>query len=358
MNCKKEKFMKLPNLKIGNLNAHIPIVLGGMGIGVTRSNLASAVANEGGIGVMSGIHMGYDQPDFKTNTFKANVRAIKEQIKLARELSPKGIIGINFMTVMNRYSDYVKTAVEEGIDLIVSGAGLPLELPGLVKNTKTKIVPIVSSGRALKIILRKWDLKYQKTADAVVIEGIKAGGHLGFKLDQLAEKTFSFKETIEDVKNVLAKYEEKYGMKIPVIAAGGIFDRNDVEEALRNGADAVQMSTRFIGTVECDAADEFKQVFVEMKKEDIEIIVSPVGLPARAYRNKFIDELKGGLQKVPDQCTKCIKTCDRGREPYCISEALINAVSGNIDEGLIFTGTNGYKIDKITTVKEIFDEFR
>lgn len=350
--------MNLPNLKIGNLNAKIPIVLGGMGIGVTRSKLASAVANEGGIGIMSGVHMGYDQPDFKTNTFKANVRAIKEQIKLAREMSPKGIIGINFMTVMNRYSDYVKTAVEEGIDLIVSGAGLPLELPGLVKGTKTKIVPIVSSGRALKIILRKWDSKYQKTADAVVIEGMKAGGHLGFKVEELAEKNFSFKETIADVKKVLAQYEEKYGMKIPVIAAGGIFDRNDVEEAIRNGADAVQMATRFIGTEECDAADEFKQVFVDMKEEDIELIVSPVGLPARAYRNKFIDEIKAGAQKLPVTCTKCIKTCDVGREPYCISEALIKSVSGNVDEGLIFTGTNGYKIDKITTVKEIFDEFR
>lgn len=350
--------MNLPNLKIGNLNAKFPIVLGGMGIGVTRSKLASAVANEGGIGIMSGVHMGYDQPDFKTNTFKANVRAIKEQIRLAREMSPKGIIGINFMTVMNRYSDYVKTAVEEGIDLIVSGAGLPLELPGLVKDTKTKIVPIVSSGRALKIILRKWDAKYQKTADAVVIEGMKAGGHLGFKVEELAEKAFSFKETIADVKNILEKYEEKYGIKIPVIAAGGIFDRNDVEEAIRNGADAVQMSTRFIGTEECDAADEFKQLFVEMKEEDIEIVVSPVGLPARAYRNKFIEEIKAGAQKLPESCTKCIKTCDVGREPYCISEALIKAVTGNVDEGLIFTGTNGYKIDKITTVKEIFDEFR
>lgn len=350
--------MKLSSLKIGNLNAQIPIVLGGMGIGVTRHKLASAVAEEGGIGVMSGVHMGYDEPDFKTNTFKANVRAIKKQIKLARELSPKGIIGINFMTVMNRYSDYVKTAVEEGIDLIVSGAGLPLELPDLVKNTKTKIVPIVSSGRALKIILRKWDVKYQKTADAVVIEGMNAGGHLGFKVDELVQKTFSFKETIEDVRLVLAKYEEKYNIKIPVIAAGGIFSRMDAEEAINNGADAVQMSTRFIGTVECDAADEFKQVFVEMKKEDIELIVSPVGLPARAYRNKFIERLKNGEQFIPDTCTKCIKTCDMGREPYCISEALIKSVSGNVDEGLIFTGTNGYKIDKITTVKEIFDEFR
>lgn len=349
--------MNLPTLNIGNLTARIPIVLGGMGIGVSRSKLASAVANEGGIGVMSGVHMGYDQPDFNIDSFNANVRAIREQIKLAREKSPKGIIGINFMVAMNKYSEYVKVAVEEGIDIIVSGAGLPLELPSLIGNSHTKIVPIVSSGRALKIILKKWDMKYNKTADAIVIEGIDAGGHLGFKKEEIIEKSFSFKETISDIKKILIDYEIKYGFKIPIIVAGGFFNRADAEEAIKNGADGIQMSTRFIATEECDADINYKKAFFNMKEEDIEIIISPVGLPARAFKNRFIDEVNSGIKKNPKKCTNCIKTCDSGNEPYCISEALIRAVKGDIENGLIFTGSNGYKLRELSTVKEIFKEF-
>jgi NAD(P)H-dependent flavin oxidoreductase YrpB (nitropropane dioxygenase family) len=357
MNFKEECFMKLPELRIGELHAKIPVVLGGMGIGVTRYRLASAVANEEGVGMMSGIHIGYDEPDFSSNTFKANIRALKKHIGMAREISPKGIIGINFMTVMNRYGEYVKAAVDEGIDIIVSGAGLPLELPQYVKDSKTKIVPIVSSGRALNLILRKWDMKYSKTADAVVIEGVEAGGHLGFKENEIKEKTFSFKQTIEDVKSILGKFEGKYGIQIPVIAAGGIFDRNDAENVINQGADAVQMATRFIGTEECDAAMAYKQVFLDMKEEDIEIVISPVGLPARAYRNKFLTDLKKGLTQKSPKCSACLKDCFPGKNEYCIADALINAVKGDIDNGLIFTGSNGYKINKIDTVKNIFKEF-
>jgi NAD(P)H-dependent flavin oxidoreductase YrpB (nitropropane dioxygenase family) len=350
--------MKLPELRIGELHAKIPVVLGGMGIGVTRYRLASAVANEGGIGTMSGIHIGYDEPDFPNNTFKANIRALKKHIAMAREISPKGIIGINFMTVMNRYGDYVKAAVDEGIDIIVSGAGLPLELPQYVKESKTKIIPIVSSGRALNLILRKWDMKYSKTADAVVIEGVEAGGHLGFKESEIKDHSFSFKQTIEDVKIILDKFESKYGMKIPVIAAGGIYDRKDAEDAISLGADAVQMATRFIGTEECDAAMAYKQVFLDMKKEDIEIIISPVGLPARAYKNKFLRDVKNGLAVSSQKCSACLKDCYPGKNEYCIADALISAVKGDVDNGLIFTGSNGYKINKIDTVHNIFKEFQ
>jgi NAD(P)H-dependent flavin oxidoreductase YrpB (nitropropane dioxygenase family) len=350
--------MNLPVLNIGDLKANIPVVLGGMGIGVSRNKLASAVANEGGIGVMSGVHIGYDQPDFYNNTFKANLRAIKEQIALAREKSPNGIIGMNFMTAMNRYGEYVKAAVEEGIDIIVSGAGLPLELPAFAENSKTKLLPIVSSGRALKLILKKWDTKYKRTADAIVIEGINAGGHLGFKEEEILNNTFSFKETIKEIKEMLEKFEDKYGMKIPIIAAGGIYDRMDAEAAIVNGADGVQMSTRFIATEECDAAEEYKKIFINMKKEDIKIIKSPVGLPARAYNNKLIKDIDNGIKKYPEKCTSCLKECYLGKNMYCISDVLIKAVKGDVENGLIFTGSNGYKIDKIDTVKNIFNEFR
>jgi nitronate monooxygenase len=354
----KEILMNFPVLKIGELQANIPIVLGGMGIGVSRSRLASAVANEGGIGVMSGVHIGYDQTDFYTHPFEANIRGLKEQINIARKLSPKGIIGINFMTAMNRYGDYVKAAVEEGIDLIVSGAGLPFELPFFSENPKTKILPIVSSERALKLILRKWDAKYNRTADAVVIEGVNAGGHLGFKEEEIINHHFSFENTIIEVKQLIEKYQDKYGKKIPVIIAGGIFNREDAEEAFKIGADGVQMSTRFIGTEECDAADAYKEVFIKMKKEDIKIIKSPVGLPARAYNNKMLKDIENGIKKYPNKCTACLKECYLGKNMYCISDVLIKAVRGDVDNGLIFTGTNGYKIEKIDTVKNIFNEFR
>jgi NAD(P)H-dependent flavin oxidoreductase YrpB (nitropropane dioxygenase family) len=262
------------------------------------------------------------------------------------------------MTAMNRYGEYVKAAVEEGIDIIVSGAGLPLELPAFAENSKTKILPIVSSGRALKLILKKWDTKYKRTADAIVIEGVNAGGHLGFKEEEILNNTFSFKETIKEIKEMLEKFEDKYGMKIPIIAAGGIYDRMDAEAAILNGADGVQMSTRFIATEECDAAEEYKKVFINMKKEDIKIIKSPVGLPARAYNNKLIKDIDNGIKKYPEKCTSCLKECYLGKNMYCISDVLIKAVKGDIENGLIFTGSNGYKIDKIDTVKNIFNEFR
>ena len=350
--------MKLPTLEINGLKTEFPIFLGGMGIGITRSKVASAVANEGGVGIMSGVQIGYDEPDFDQNPFEANLRALAHHIRSAREKSPTGVLGINFMTVMNRYGDYVKKAVEEGIDLIVSGAGLPLELPAYVSSKKTGIVPIVSSGRALKLILRKWDTKYTRTADAVVLEGTHAGGHLGFKNEEINEDTFSFRSVILDLKNILKQYEQKYSRKIPVVVAGGFYNRQDVESAIEWGADGVQLGTRFIGTEECDASEAYKKTFVTMKEEDIKIITSPVGLPARVYENTFIKSLIEGEKIIPDNCTRCIRDCYPGKNQFCISEALINAVKGKVDQGLIFTGSNGYRIDEIRTVKEIFKEFR
>lgn len=348
--------MNLPVLKIGDLIAKKPIVLGAMGIGVTKSNLASAVANEGGIGIMSGVNIGYNEPDFKKNTFKANIRALKKEIKLAREKSPKGIIGVNFMVAINNYKEYVKAAVEENIDLIVSGAGLPLELPKFVNNGKTKIVPIVSSSKAANLITKMWDKKFNRIPDAIVVEGIKAGGHLGFKLDQINKNNFNLKNTLLDVMKILKPFEEKYKKKIPVIVGGGIFSKEDIMEQIESGAAGVQMSTRFVATEECDASKEFKEAYINSKKEDIGIIVSPVGMPGRAISNKFIDKIKANIKPKIEKCNNCLKTCSLEKTPYCISQALINSVNGDVDNGLIFAGSNAHRLNKIQTVKSVIKE--
>lgn len=348
--------MELPSLVIGNLKAEIPIVQGGMGVGISRSNLAGAVANCGGVGIISGVQIGFDEPDFETNTMEANYRALRKHIRRAREISPKGVIGVNLMVALNNYEELVKVAVEEGIDLIVSGAGLPTALPKLVEGSETKIAPIVSSAKAASVICKMWDRKYNKIPDLVVVEGPEAGGHLGFSLDELEHKEELpvggiLKTVIEAVK----PYEEKYGKKIPVICGGGISTGKEIAEYIKNGAAGVQIATRFIATEECDAHINYKNAFINCKKDDIEIVVSPVGMPGRAMKNKFIESVKTNRTKIT-KCFNCLKPCNPKDTPYCISKALINAVNGNVDEALIFTGGNGYKIDKIITVKELMNE--
>ncbi|MDF2616649.1 MAG: 2-nitropropane dioxygenase family oxidoreductase [Sedimentibacter sp.] len=344
--------MELKELKIGNLTARIPIVQGGMGIGVSLSNLAAAVANQGGIGTMSGVQIGFREPDFETNPVEANLRAIAKEIKKAREKT-KGIIAMNFMAAMNNYELYVKKAVEEKIDLIVSGAGLPIALPKLVKDSATKIAPIVSSAKAAKIIIRSW-LKHDRLPDAVVVEGPLAGGHLGFKMDEMIEGTYkSLKEIVIEVKELISSYEEQYGVKIPVIAAGGIRAKEDIMELADAGADGFQLSSIFVPTVECDAHDNFKRAYISAQKEDVMIIKSPVGMPARAIRTHFLtDSMENGC--IVNKCYRCISECNPTEIPYCISRGLIDAVNG--EDGLIFSGANLDSIDKMTTVKEVIDK--
>lgn len=348
--------MKLPSLKIGNLTVVVPIIQGGMGIGVSLSSLASTVANEGGIGIISAAQIGYMEEDFETNNKEANIRGLISQIRKARTLSPNGIIGVNIMVAMNNYREMVITAVEEKIDLIISGAGLPMDLPEMVKGSATKAAPIVSSGRAAALISKVWDKKYSYVPDAVVVEGPKAGGHLGFKLEQLDEiENYELTGIVKEVIEVLKPYEEKYNKKIPVIAAGGIYTGQDIAKCLKAGAAGVQMATRFAATDECDADIKFKMAYIHAKEEDIGIIKSPVGMPGRAVGNKFLDEVSRGDIQVK-RCFNCIKTCNPKNTPYCITKALIEAVKGNVDEGLIFVGTNAYRVDKIVPVKELMEE--
>ena len=348
--------MNLPQIKIGDKVTKFPIIQGGMGVGVSLSNLASAVANYGGIGIISGVQIGFREDDFETNCNEANERALAKEIRKARELSPNGIIGVNLMVAINNYKEMVMTAVNEKIDLIISGAGLPSELPSLVKGSGTKIAPIVSSGKAAAVITKLWKKRYDYLPDIIIVEGPKAGGHLGFSLDQLQGDTLpSLSEIIKDVINAIKPFEEESGLKIPVIAAGGIFDGKDIKKYLNLGATGVQIGTRFVATHECDASIEFKNEYVNSKKDDIEIILSPVGMPGQALMNPFMKKIKENREKVT-KCYRCLTPCNPATTPYCISKALITSVKGDVDNGLVFIGKNGFKIDKIVSVKELIDE--
>ena len=348
--------MKIPKLNISGLTAEVPIIQGAMGIGVSGPSLAAAVANEGGIGVISGVNIGYDEPDFSNDAFSANLRALISQIRKARQLAPKGIIGINLMVAMNHYSEMANAAVQEGIDLIVSGAGLPTNLPEFVKGFKTCIAPIVSSSKAARIILQYWDKHYGRTADMVIVEGPEAGGHLGFSREILSDPNKpSVIDIVKDVIEAVKPFQEKFRHNIPVIAAGGIYTGADIADCLKAGASGVQMATRFVATDECDADIKFKEEYIASKKDDIVIINSPVGMPGRALNNKFIKNLAEHGKEIKG-CFQCLQGCNPKVAPYCISTALINAVKGKVDDGLIFVGSNSYRIDKIVPVKQLIEE--
>ena len=345
-------------MKIGNLIAKIPVIQGGMGVGVSLSRLAGNVASCGGVGVISTAQIGWREPDFYKNPMEANFRAIGKEIQKAREIAKgAGILAVNIMVATQKYEEYVKKAVEAGIDLIISGAGLPVDLPKYVEGTKTKIAPIVSSLKSLKVICKMWDRRYHRMPDLVVIEGPKAGGHLGFSKEELESFTPQiYDEVIRDIIGEVKNYEQKYDCTIPVAVAGGIFDRADMDHALELGADAVQMATRFVATEECDASDAFKQAYIDAKKEDICIVKSPVGMPGRAIRNPFVE--KTSKEKMPiEHCYHCISVCKPAQIPYCITNALVQAVEGNVDNGLIFCGDNVWRCEKIEKVSDIMLEF-
>lgn len=348
--------MKMKPLIIGDIVAKYPIIQGGMGVGVSRFRLAGTVAKEGGIGIISTAQIGYDDPNFNRHQIDANIKAIKTHIDRAREIAEGGIIGVNIMVATKHYERYVKAACEAGSDVIISGAGLPITLPELVKGYSTKIAPIVSSLKATSVILKMWDKKYNTTADFIVIEGPRAGGHLGFSKEQLDHiDELDYDSEIKSIIEYKKEFEDKYQKKIPVIVAGGIFDQEDIKHVLSLGADGVQMSTRFVVTEECDASDEFKQAYLNAKEEDIQIVISPVGMPGRALKTPFMDNV--GVAKISVQkCFNCLEKCDPRSTPYCITKALTQAVEGKINEGLVFCGDNVHRLKEMTTVKAIFEE--
>ena len=348
--------MKYDALVIGNLVAKVPLVQGGMGVGVSLSGLAGAVAREGGIGIISTAQIGYREPDYEQNPLEANLRAVVSEIKKAKEIADGGIVGVNIMYATRYYEKYVEAACVAGADLIITGAGLPIELPKLVENYNVKIAPIVSSVKSASVILKMWDRKYNRTADLVVIEGPKAGGHLGFKPDEVLNITDEdYQKEITDIMEVVDSYGEKYNCRIPVVAAGGISDAKKVKSMMKLGVDGVQVASRFVTTYECDASQEFKDVYLNAKEEDIIIVKSPVGMPGRAVNNPFIKESKNGSKPVT-KCYQCIKGCQAKDIPYCITKALVNSVKGDVDNGLVFCGADVWKQNKMQSVKEVIDE--
>lgn len=350
--------MNFPEMKIGDLTCRLPIVQGGMGVGISMAGLASAVANEGGIGVIAGAMIGIDEPDISVDPAAANVRALKREIQKARSLS-QGIIGVNIMVALTHYADLVNAAIEEDIDIIFSGAGLPMDLPAyLTPGAKTKLVPIISSGRAAKLISQKWLSRYNYLPDAFVLEGPMAGGHLGFKPEQINDPAYSLEILLKDVLGAIAPLAKNKGVSIPVIVAGGIYTGADIHKYLKLGAAGVQMGTRFVATHECDADAAFKEKFLKAKKADLIIIKSPVGMPGRAIRNAFLDEVSSGTKK-PFTCPyHCVKTCDRLKSPYCIALALAAARKGRFKKGFAFAGANAYRVDQILSVKELIESLR
>ncbi len=346
---------KIPPLKIGNLVAKIPIIQGGMGVGISLSRLASAVASSGGIGVIATAGIGQEEPDLYTDYIKSNNRALRNEIRKAVSLTT-GILGVNIMVALSNYAEFVKIAIEEHIDIIFSGAGLPLELPKYLNKSgyNPKLVPIVSSGRAAAVIIKKWLNNYNYLPDAIVVEGPKAGGHLGFKPEQIFDEKFSLKHLVSDVLKEVKPFESEY-KKIPIIAAGGIYTGEDIHRFISMGASGVQMGTRFVTTNECDASDKFKQAYINCQEKDITIINSPVGMPGRALINNFINDVNKG-QKKPYTCPfHCIITCNRKDAPYCIAKALFNAKKGEFDNGFAFVGANAYRSDKIMKTKDLID---
>ena len=352
--------MVIPHLKIGDLVAKFPLVQGGMGVGISMSGLAGAVAAEGGIGVISAVGLGFYRPDVETNKINANIAALHEQIRIAREKAPQGIIGVNIMVAIREFGELVKASISAGADIIFAGAGLPTDLPELVEGSSIKIAPIISSGKAATVICRAWMKRYNRAPDAVVLEGPLAGGHLGFSVDELEQSDeHTLSRLLADVLEALKPFEETIGRRIPVIAGGGVWDGHDIADLLRRGAAGVQMATRFVATEECDATMGFKQSYLDASSpEDLMIIRSPVGLPGRAVRNAFLRRVSDG-ETIPTRCTyTCLKTCKPHEAPYCIANVLINAQKGEMDHGFAFGGANAWRCNEIVSVNELMDELK
>lgn len=364
-------------LVIGDLTVDKPVIQGGMGVGISLHRLAGAVAKAGGVGLISAAQIGFTEPDFAEHPEEANARAIHKELKLAREIAPDGVIGFNIMVATRHYDRWVKEAVKAGADIIVSGAGLPVTLPEHVKEAyeemggepegRVKLAPIVSTAKSANVICRLWDRKYHMAPDLVVIEGPLAGGHLGFSLEQLSQygadtkdvpATYdraAYDEEIKAILKVVKGFGDKYGVKVPVVVAGGIYTHEDLLHQLELGADGVQVATRFVTTEECDAPLAYKEAYIQAKKEDIVIIKSPVGMPGRAIYNPFMAQVAAGNRPPIPKCYRCLEHCDIAKIPYCITQALVNAAEGDEDHALLFCGSNAYRAEGISTVAAVMD---
>lgn len=343
------------SLKIGEKTARLPLIQGGMGVGISLGGLAGAVAKEGGVGIISAAQIGYREPDFDTNIKEANLRAIRKEMEKARTIAPDGVIGFNIMVAMRYYEEYVRAAVEAGADLIISGAGLPTNLPEIAGEGKCALAPIVSTRKSADVILKYWHRKYRRVPDLLIIEGPLAGGHLGFTKEQIAAFENTYDEEIRSILKVVREYETIYEKKIPVAIAGGIENHAQVQHAFAIGADAIQAASRFVTTQECDADIRYKQAYIDAKKEDIVLVKSPVGMPGRAIKNSFMKKVMQGERIPHSPCHGCLRKCNPAEIPYCITDALIHAAKGETEDALLFCGAYAYRADRIETVHEVIE---
>lgn len=358
----------LPSLQIGQHIARYPIIQGGMGIRISGAHLAAAVANAGGIGIISAVGLGLNSPYFditqsngrkrREQFFEANRLALIDEIQTARALSPEGILGINVMVAAQDYETLVRTAAEQGIDLIISGAGLPMQLPEYTATyPEVALVPIVSSTRAARIICRKWERQYGRLPDALVVENPNsAGGHLGAKLEELGDRALDAEQVIPEL---VAYLQQEVNQLIPVIAAGGVWNRQDIDRMLGLGASGVQIGTRFITTDECDANIRYKEFHLRARPEDVVIVPSPVGLPGRALRNTFVEKVLVDSPDLEKRCLfNCLHACKCREEQqyFCIVQVLDKAARGDIENGLVFSGSNAGRAERIVSVAELMAE--
>ncbi len=344
----------LPELNIGDKSARIPIVQGGMGVGVSLSGLATAVANQGAIGVVAANAIGMIEPDYYQNHVQANVRALKSELRKCRKNS-SGLIGVNIMVAVDCFQQLLVAAIEEKVDFLFLGAGLPVKnIPvSAIREAGIKVVPIVSSSRTARLIFKMWEKNYSDIPDAVVVEGPEAGGHLGFKYDQIDNPAYKLEKIVPEVVEGIKEFQDRWGREIPVIAAGGVFSGEDIYRFIQLGAKGVQMGTRFVATDECDVDRKFKEAYVSCNKEDIRLISSPVGLPGRAIKSTFLEDVSKGMKKVFRCPSRCLQSCGAMEAKYCISEALDNARKGNFEKGFAFCGSNAYRVDSIVSVKHL-----
>ena len=347
--------MKLPSLKIRNIESKFPVIQAGMGVRVGNADLAAETIIQGGYGTIASVGLG-DIEKSKTNFVKESNRFLVQEIERARELADnKKPLGVNVMVALSNYEEIIRTSVKAGIDFIISGAGLPIPLPEYVGDADVALIPVVSSGRALEVLLRAWQRKYSRNPDAIIVEGPKCGGHLGFTYEMLEEpETCSIDMIIGDVKEVMAKYN----CDVPLIAAGEIASRSDIEERLKMGYDGVQIGTKFITVEEAGIDDRSKQVFIDAKEEDVVVIKSPVGLPVRVLNTPLVQRvIAGGREKFT--CPyRCLRTCNPSKVPFCIAKALLSTWRGDVENGLYMTGCNVNELDKIIPLKDFFDTLK
>jgi len=344
----------LPQLRIGDKTAALAIVQGGMGVGISLSNLASAVAREGGVGVIAANAIGMIEQDYYDDPTAANVRALRREIRDARRKST-GLIGVNIMVAVDCFHELLDAAVEEKADVLFLGAGLPIKgipVPS-IREAGVRVVPIVSSARAARLIFKAWEKAYRDIPDGVVVEGPRAGGHLGFKPEQIDDPEFQLERIVPEVIEALAEFETRWSRSLPVIAAGGIFTGEDIYRFLKLGAKGVQLGTRFVATHECDADIRFKEAYVACREEDIQIIRSPVGMPGRAIRGKFLEAIARGDKKVVRCPSRCLESCGAGEARYCISEALDSARKGDLENGFAFCGANAHRVEAVISVNQL-----